>query len=89
MLSLYSVLASKPWGRPENTKGTMGMNQKSRAQLPTFHERGGPLEPSVHGPRCVSATAGVLVPMLFATLRLIYVLISRCKETSQPTVMDW
>ncbi len=24
MLSLYSVPACKPWGRPENTKGTMG-----------------------------------------------------------------
>ncbi len=24
MLSFYSMLARKPWGRPENTKGTMG-----------------------------------------------------------------
>ncbi len=47
MLSLYSVLASKPWGHPENTKGMMGVHQKSRAQLPTFQEQGGPLEPSV------------------------------------------
>ncbi len=37
MLSLYSVLASKPWGRPENTKRTMGMHQKFRAPWPTFH----------------------------------------------------
>ncbi len=36
MLSFYSMLARKPWGRPENTKGTMGMHQKFRAQQPTF-----------------------------------------------------
>ncbi len=34
MLSFYSVLDRIHWCRPENTKGTMGMHQKSRAPLP-------------------------------------------------------
>ncbi len=88
MLSLYSVLASKPWGRPENMKGTMGVHQKFRALRPTYQGWGGPLKPSVRGLRGVLATAGVLMPTLFATLCLISVLISRRKESSQPTAMD-
>ncbi len=36
MLSFYSMLARKPWGHPENMKGTMGVHQKFRALRPTF-----------------------------------------------------
>ncbi len=47
MLSFYSVPASKPWGRPENTKGMMGKHQKFRALQPyTPTGQGGPLKPS-------------------------------------------
>ncbi len=47
MLSFYSVPASKPWGCPENTKGTMGEHQKFRALQPYIPTRqGGPLKPS-------------------------------------------
>ncbi len=47
MLSFYSVPASKPWGHPENMKGTMGKHQKFRALQPYIpYGQGGPLKPS-------------------------------------------
>ncbi len=47
MLSFYSVPASKPWGHPENTKGTMGKHQKFRALQPYIPTgQGRPLKPS-------------------------------------------
>ncbi len=65
MLSLYSVLVSKPWGHPENMKGTMGMHQKSGALLPRSAEQSGPRRPSVRRPRCVSATSWVQCSVLY------------------------
>ncbi len=39
--------ASKPWGCPENMKGTMGKHQKFRALQPYIpYGQGGPLKPS-------------------------------------------
>ncbi len=66
MLSLYSVLVSKPWHHPENMKGTMGMHQKSGALLPRSAEWSRPRGSSVRGPRGVLATARVLVQWLGA-----------------------
>ncbi len=67
MLSLYSVLASKPWGHPENMKGAMGLHQKSGALLPRSVERTSRtfcLWAEMHLSHVLSASAGVQHAML-------------------------
>ncbi len=52
------------------------------------YRQGGPLKPSVCGPRNISTTASVLVPTHFWHTSSLYVLIFRRKESSQLTAMD-
>ncbi len=58
MLSFYSVPACKPWGCPENTKGTMG--KAPEVQGPATNTLGRPLKPSASRVENVSTVAGVL-----------------------------